>query len=307
MVNPFLRDILRKTMPFPAREFLRRVYWHTVGRDHLSFFRETGRHALQLPPVCGGPRVSILCSVWNTRPCLLRQMVRSVLKQSYQDWELVINNCSDPSHPEVDSILARFASADARIKVQKKANQGIALNTNAAADCAAGEFILLMDHDDMLLPDALDHLMNAQKQADADFVYADEYYLVTQYRVVWHRRKKPFSMKALEENNFINHPALIRKTLFSQAGGLRPGFDGSQDHDLYLRLLEKTAKTAYVPEPLYVWRIHPDSFSQSSVQKCIESGKKALAEHFSRLGVAAVVDNYKNETRYKVRIPDQKS
>ena len=307
MITPFIRDILRKTMPFPVMEFLRRVYWRTIGRDHLSFFRETERHALQLAPFCGGPRVSILCSVWNTRPVLLRQMIRSVMTQSYQNWELVINNCSDPSHPEVDAILARYAAADSRITVYKMSNRGIALNTNAAADRASGEFIVLADHDDLLLPEALEHLVKAQCQKDADFVYADEYYYIMQYHVVWRKRKKPFSMKKLEEENYVNHPVLIRKTLFSQIGGFRSGFEGSQDHDLYLRLLEKTSKTAYVPEPLYVWRIHQNSFSQSSVQSCIDSGKRALEEHFRRIGLAAVVNNYKNETRYKVSFLKQKS
>jgi len=303
MINDaFLKNILKRVPSSTVRKLFRKVYWHMVGSDPLPFFRETGRNALRLAPVCDGPPVSILCSVWNTHPGLLRQMIHSIRKQSYQNWELVVNNCSDPSHPETDRILSFFAEADPRIKVCKTVNQGIALNTNAAADRAAGDFILLMDHDDMLLPDALELLMKAQKAEDADFVYSDEYYLQMQYHVVWRRHKNAFSMKTLESVNYINHPALIRKTLFSQIGGFRTGFDGSQDYDLYLRLFEKTSRIAYVPKALYVWRIHQNSFSQSSIQKCIDSGKRALEEHFSRLGVPALVDNYKNETRFKVRL-----
>ena len=297
-----IKRVLKELLPLPVREFLRMVCWRMIGRGDVSFFREAGRRGRQLAPVCDGPLVSILCCAWNTPPAFLRQMLHSIRKQSYRNWELVVDDCSDPSHPETGAVLMRFAAADPRIKVGKTVNQGIVLNTNAAADRAAGDYILLMDHDDMLLPDALELLMKAQKREDADFVYSDEYYLQMPYHVIWHRHKMPFSMKALEERNYVNHPALIRKTLFSQLGGLRPGFEGAQDHDLYLRIFENASRVAYVPEALYVWRIHQDSFSQSSVRRCAESGKKALEEHFRRLNVAAVVECDPNETRYSVRL-----
>ena len=288
-------------LPESGRKLLRRLYWRTVGSDPEAFFRKTRRESLRLAPVCDGPPVSILCCAWNTRPGLLRQTIRSVLEQSYRNWELVVNNCSDAAHPEVDRLLGRFAAADARIKVHRTDNRGIALNTNAAAERAAGDFILLMDHDDMLLPDALEKLMAAQQREDADFVYSDEYYLQMQYHVIWHRRKMPFSMRALESDNFVNHPALIRRALFTRIGGLRAGFEGSQDYDLYLRLFEKTSKVVYIPRALYIWRSHPGSFSQSSMRKCMDSGKKALEEHFRRIDVPAVVECRRNEARFKVR------
>lgn len=301
-----IRWVLRKTIPFPVREFLRMAFWRMIGRDDLSFFREAERNGLRLAPVCDGPQVSILCCVWNTRPAFLRQMLHSIRKQSYRNWELVVDDCSDSFHPETGAVLMRFAAADARIKVRKTINRGIALNTNAAADRAAGDFILLMDHDDMLLPDALEHLIRAQEAEHADFVYSDEYYFQMPYHVVWHRHKKPFSMRKLEEENYINHPALIRKSLFLQIGGLRPGFEGAQDHDLYLRLFEKTSRIAYVPGALYVWRLHPDSFSHSSIQRCAEAGKKALEEHFRRMNVAAIVECNNRETIYRVRFPNKR-
>jgi len=302
-MNPVsaIRWVLRKTIPFPAREFLRMLFWRAIGQDHLAFFRETGRRGRRLAPVCEGPLVSILCCVWNTRPAFLRQMLHSIRTQSYRNWELIVDDCSDPSHPETGAVLMRFAAADARIKVRKTVNRGIALNTNAAADRAAGEFVLLMDHDDMLLPDALELLIKAQQADHADFVYSDEYLYQMPYHIVWNRHKGPFSTQRLEAENYVNHPALIRKSLFLRIGGLRPGFEGAQDHDLYLRLFERTSAIAYVPRALYVWRLHPNSFSHSSAQRCAESGKKALEEHFRRLNVAAVVEYSNYETRYRVR------
>ncbi len=300
-----IRWVLRKTIPFPAWDFLRLLFWRAIGQDDMSFFRETERSGRRLAPVCEGPQVSILCCVWNTRPAFLRQMLHSIRMQSYQNWELVVDDCSNPSHPETGAVLNRIAAADARIKVRKTVNRGIALNTNAATDRAAGEFILLMDHDDMLLPDALELLVKAQQADHADFVYSNEYLYQMPYHVVWNRHKGPFSMKRLEAENYVNHPALIRKKLFLQIGGLRPGFEGAQDYDLYLRLFEKTSRIEYVPRALYVWRLHPDSFSHSSAQRCAESGKKALEEHFSRLNVEAVVEYNNYETRYRVRFVDK--
>jgi len=296
-----IRWVLRKMIPFRGREFLRMLFWRAIGRDHLAFFLETARSGRRLAPVCDGPLISIICCAWNTRPAFLRQMLHSIRKQSYRNWELVVDECSDSSHPETGAVLMRFAAADARIKVRKTVNRGIALNTNAAADRAAGEFILLMDHDDMLMPDTLERLVKAQQADQADFVYSDEFLYQMPYQVVWNRHKGPFSMTRLETENYVNHPALIRKSLFLEIGGLRSGFEGAQDHDLYLRLFEKSSKIGYVPRALYVWRLHPDSFSHSSMQRCAESGKKALEEHFSRLNVAAVVECDNHETIYRVR------
>lgn len=295
-----IKNFVKTVFPFPVWVGLRSLYWRLRGLSSDTFYDSMVRKAGRLAPVHNGPLISILCNTWNTPSGYLEQMLLSIRQQSYRNWELLINNCSDPGHPEVKRILRAFSEKDDRIKVFNLENLGISLNTNAVAARASGEFILLMDHDDFLTPDALESLMAAQKQKNADFVYSDEYYLRMSCNLVLYRRKMPFSMEALESDNYVNHPALIRKTLFDQVHGFRTGFEGSQDYDLYLRLFEQTDNIAYVPKGLYVWRIHPVSFSQSALQHCIDSGKKALEEHFKRIGVPAVVESAKNEARFKV-------
>lgn len=179
-------------------------------------------------------------------------------------------------------------------------NLGIALNSNAAAKHAAGEFILLMDHDDLLMPDALEQLMKEQDQQDADFVYSDEFILQMQFKRIYHRHKQPFTMEALESDNFINHPALIRKSLFDSVGGFHSGFEGSQDHDLYFRLLEKTDRIAYLDKPLYVWRVNANSFSERCLDTCIQSGKRAIENHLARTGYTGTAVPIGKSTYFRI-------
>ena len=303
MIFLVIKGFLKKVLPFPIRNFLRSIYWRAIGEIYSpsAFFREMKRKAQQLKPIYDGPLVSILCSAWNTPPDYLNQMLDSIASQSYRNWELLINNCSDPEHPQPGQIIRTFADQDARIKIFRLENQGIALNTNAVAEHAAGDFILLMDHDDLLMPDTLEKLMECQMKQNADFVYSDEYVLQMQFSRIWHRHKQPFSMEALESDNFINHPALIRRSLFEAAGGFRAGFEGSQDYDLYFRLLEKTDKIAWLKLPLYVWRVNANSFSERSLETCIQSGKRAIEEHLERVNCTGMVLPIGRSTNFRIK------
>lgn len=239
------------------------------------------------PSVNDSSRISVLCNVWNTPSDFLRQMLESLLNQNYSNWELLVNNCSDDENPDTGALFDQFK--DSRIKVFKTVNQGIANNTNFLLARASGEFVFLMDHDDFLLPDTLERLAAAQQKEKSDFVYADEFVLIMAEDHLLKNIKKPFTMTALERENFINHPVLIRKSLFEKSGGFRTGFEGSQDHDLYLRLCENTSRITYVPETLYVWRINNGSFSSLHPEICIESGRKAVQEHLERMNIPGKV------------------
>lgn len=244
-------------------------------------------------------KISILCNIWNTPKLYLLQMLDSVMNQTYLNWEFLINNCSDAEHAYVDEILQKYVS-DPRVKMFRTENRGIANNSNFIFSKASGDFVLLMDHDDILLPEALKRLAAFQKIENSDFVYADEFQLEMRNMHFQENRKRSFSMKSLEQLNFINHPALIRRELLKKAGGFRDGFEGSQDHDLYLRVCEKTDKIAYVPELLYVWRINEGSFSERHLDVCINSGIKAVQEHLDRMGLHdRKVVSEGNTARYK--------
>ena len=234
-----------------------------------------------------GVKVSVICSCFNTEPDHLRGMLDSLLRQVYPNWELCLLNCSDNDHPDVGGILEAYARKDPRIRVFRRDNRGIAANSNYIEQFASGEFLLLMDHDDLLSPGAIEELMQAAALHSSDFVYADEYYLYPfGYRI---RRKKDFDLQLLWHDNYLNHPGLIRKNLFEEIGGFRDGFEGAQDYDLYLRLIEKVKTAYHVRKPLYAWRIHDTSFSQNRMNLCIASGKKALEEHLARLHIRAEV------------------
>ena len=286
-MKSFLRSTLIKSarciLPQKLYRIFQRISWEFRGElyQEKRFSRKIVAPRKHVS-VNGPFKISILCNVWNTPVPFLKQMAESVLEQNYTNWELLINNCSDDEHGNTGEFLERFTH-DPRVKIFRTVNQGIGVNTHFLASHASGEFIFLMDHDDFLLPDTLERLSAAQQKENSDFLYADEFVLVMAEDHLLKNIKKTFSMAALERENFINHPALIRKTLFDRSGGFRAGFDGSQDHDLYLRICENTHRITYVPECLYVWRINPGSFSNRHPERCIDSGRRAVQEHLIRM------------------------
>ena len=230
-----------------------------------------------------GKKISIISCCFNTEIPYLKAMIDSVLSQTYPNWELCLLDCSDDEHAATGDVTASYAEKDPRIKVVRSANRGIAMNSNCIAGHASGEYLFLLDHDDLLEPDALSEMLKFSLQHNAGFVYADEILLYPDRRVI--RTKKDFSFSLLWHDNFVNHPVLFKKSLFDEIGGFREGFEGSQDYDLYLRILEKTNHFGHIRKPLYVWRIHNTSFSQNRMDLCIASGKKALSEYFKRAGI----------------------
>ena len=228
-------------------------------------------------------KISIISCCFNTEIPYLKAMIESVLSQTYPNWELCLLDCSDNEHAAVGEVIASYAEKDSRIRVVRSANQGIAMNSNCIADHASGEYLFLLDHDDMLEPDALSEMLKFSLLHNAGFVYADEIHLYPDRSVI--RSKGDFSLSRFWHDNYVNHPVLFQKSLFDEVGGFREGFEGSQDYDLYLRILEKTNHFGHVRKPLYVWRIHDTSFSQNRMDLCIASGKKALAEYFKRAGI----------------------
>ena len=281
LVKSALKTYFPRIYPVLKNIFYRITSRSVVRLDRIFTAQAAGGNSFL------GAKVSVICSCFNTSPDHLKAMLDSLLRQVYPNWELCLLNCSDDDHPDVGRILEAYARKDPRIRVFGHANQGIAANSNYVEQFASGEFLLLMDHDDLLPPCALEELMKAAALHSSDFVYADEYYLYPfGYRI---RRKKDFDLQLLWHDNYLNHPGLIRKRLFDEIGGFREGFKGSQDYDLYIRLIEKIKTAYHVRKPLYVWRIHDTSFSQKSMEECIASGKKALEEHLARLHIRAEV------------------
>lgn len=295
-----LKNCLKNILPESWYKSLRTLYHKLKGNkfDAQKFFSDMCKERIGRP-VDNGKKISILCNIWNTPIEFLKQMMDSVVSQNYQNWELLLNNCSDDKHPEVGELIEKYAT-DVRVKIFRTENKGIANNSNFVLSQATGEFVFLMDHDDFLLPDTLEELAAAQEKENSDFIYADEFVLFMSIMCFTEVRKKPFAMTALEKDNYINHPGLIRKELLEKAGSFRDGFEGSQDHDLYLRVCEKTEKISYVPKLLYVWRINEGSFSERRLDVCIDSGRRAVQEHLDRMGIPGKVVAEAASPRYSI-------
>jgi O-antigen biosynthesis protein len=233
------------------------------------------------------PLISVVMPTYNTPEKYLRAAIESVLKQVYANWELCIADDAS-TEPHVRRILEEFSSQDSRIKLSFRVENGhISAASNTALTLAKGEFVAFLDHDDVLTPDALYEAASfLNKQPDADMLYSDEDKLDEQGQ-----RSTPFFKPDWSPDSFLSrmytcHLAIYRRSLITQVGGLRVGFEGSQDYDLVLRITEATDKIYHLPQVLYHWRIHQGSVTSTPEAKpyAYEAAKRALTEAICRRG-----------------------
>lgn len=248
-------------------------------------------------PVPGAPRISVIVPVYNTPIKFLRQMLRSVFRQSDPNWQLVLVDASDAAHGRVSRIVQR-AARDARVVCTKIDNGGIAANTTAGFALADGEYIALLDHDDVLYPNALYEAGAAIVKTGAQIVYTDEIVLNENLRDLAAYHFKPdYGPDTLRGCNYIAHLLVFRRALLEQAGKEeRPEFDGAQDHDLILRLTERVSpgEIVHLPKCLYVWRSHPQSTAQSiegAKAYALCAGERAVDAQLERLGLAGKTES----------------
>ncbi len=248
-------------------------------------------------------KISICVPVYNTDRKMLEEMLLSVLNQTYSNWELCIADGSTSNYGYIESIIRGIN--DKRIKyIKLKINMGIADNSNAACSLATGEYIALLDHDDVLSPDALYEVRLAIDKG-ADYIYSDEASFSRSVKSPDIIHFKPeFSIFNLRGNNYICHLSVFKRQLFEQVGGFRKGFDGSQDHDLILRLCEVSKSIYHIPKVLYYWRIHKNSVAGDIGAKpyCITAGIKAVESHLQRMKISGTVtEAVENAPYYRVR------
>jgi GT2 family glycosyltransferase len=280
-------------MPLPFRvpagpfERLRRLRRPAVrvSRGYGVWLREEPKFAGNV----AGPLISVIVPVYDTPEELLRAAIGSVLAQGYARWEICLADDASPS-PHVARCLAEFAARDSRIKVLHRAeNGGIAQATNSALAVASGDFVALLDHDDELAPHALARVAAEIAAFPAlDIVFSDEDHL-------YHgRRRRPYfkpgwNPDLMVSQNLVSHLGVYRRALLEKIGGMREGFDGSQDYDLALRAIAASdgPNIRHIPEVLYHWRQHKKSFSKQSLESCQNAAERALQDH---LGAAARVE-----------------
>ncbi|WP_394978864.1 glycosyltransferase family 2 protein [Candidatus Allofournierella excrementavium] len=258
------------------------------------------------------PLVSICVPLYNTPEPFLRQFLASVFDQTSTRWELCLADASDASHAYVGEIVAqraafaqKIAPAANRVKYVKVENRGISANTNAAADLATGEYLALADHDDILAPHAIYTLQMAILDSGADFLYSDEALFKKSIRRPMVAHFKPdFAPDYLVCCNYICHLSAFKRSLYFEAGGERSECDGSQDHDLFLRLTDRLDDTQiyHIPQVLYYWRVHGGSTSGGTAAKpyVAKAAKKAIADHLERTGQRGEVRDGLYPSTYKV-------
>ncbi|HJA72120.1 MAG TPA: glycosyltransferase family 2 protein [Candidatus Lachnoclostridium stercoravium] len=256
------------------------------------------------------PLFSIVIPAFQTPEKYLKEMLDSILAQTYGKWEVCIADGS-PKGKSLEKILKRYSEKDSRIHYRILGeNLGISGNTNAAMDMAKGDYIVLADHDDTLTPDALYELAKAvSKDQDNDVIYSDEDKLDMDGGALFEPHFKPdFNIDLLTSTNYICHLFAVKRELVEKVGKFDHRFDGAQDYDFIFRCTENAKKICHVPKVLYHWRCHQDSTASNPESKmyAFEAGARAIKAHFDRLGIEVEsiekgVDFGKYHTRFKIK------
>jgi GT2 family glycosyltransferase len=242
----------------------------------------------------GAPRFSILTPVYETPPDVLREMLASVRRQSFADWELCL--VDDGSRgPQVREILDRAQAKDPRIRVSyRESNAGIVAASNDALAMAGGEFVALLDHDDTLHPDALALVAEAlDANPEADYAYTDEDKIDERGRHSVPFFKPNWSPERMRSQMYTCHMSVLRRSLVEEVGGFDPDFEGSQDWDLVLKVTERARAIVHVPRILYHWRtLATSAASGGDAVKpyAFEAGGRAVQAHCERIGFPAEVE-----------------
>ena len=235
-------------------------------------------------------KISILVPLYNTPKEFLTEMIDSVMNQTYENWELCLGDGSDAEHAFVGEICKEYvAKANGRIVYKKlEKNMGISGNTNACLTLATGEFIGLFDHDDLLHPSVLFEYVKAINEQGADYLYCDEitFHNGDVNKMLTLHFKPDYAPDNLRANNYICHFSVFSRELLDGTELFRTQFDGSQDHDMILRLTDNAKKIVHVPRVMYYWRSHAGSVASGIEAKpyAIAAAKGAVAEHLKKHG-----------------------
>lgn len=243
------------------------------------------------------PVISIVVPLFNTPERYLREMLDSVCSQSYVNWQLCLADGSDCINQVEEIVRQYIALCPKKIKYSRlKENRGISENTNACIALSEGDYLALLDHDDILAPDALFEAVKAITGQSADFVYTDEAIFSKKMgHIITVHFKPDFAIDNLRANNYICHFTLFKKSLLETVGLFSKEYDGSQDYDMILRLTEVAEHIVHIPKVLYYWRAHSNSTASDINFKpyAIEAGKKAVSDHLRRQGFKAKVESSK--------------
>ena len=318
----YVRKAFRYLRHYGPKDFLIRVRerlspeevpygpWYEAHRakdSDLEAQRKTYRTEYGRPT--DNPLFSVIVPAWRTPERYLEELVSCVLKQTFEDFELVIANAS-PEDEKMSRFLKAASEKDSRIRLLSLSqNGGISSNTNAAAGAARGIFLCFMDHDDRIAPDALYEAWQIIRSKDVDLIYTDEDKIRDggngSPEHFQPHFKPDFNLDLLRSNNYICHFLMVRRALVEETSGLSCDFDGAQDYEFILRLADRipAERIAHIPKVLYHWRTHEQSTADNpdSKQYAYESGRRALEEHLERRGLKGEVLMTKDHGFYRIR------
>ncbi len=253
------------------------------------------------------PKFSIVIPMYNTPVNFFTELVDCLKAQTYSNWEMCLADGSPQKNEELDPII----KSDERIKyVFLNENKGISGNTNEALKLATGDYILLVDHDDLIPVFCLYELAKTiNKNPEAEFIYTDEDKIEgTKDKRCDPHFKPDFAIDTLRSNNYITHLSVFKKELMDKLGGFRDKYNGAQDFDIIIRATENTKNIIHIPKVLYHWRVHPNSTAMVADAKpyAYEAGIKVIEDHLERQGLEAKVTHGGDipgvyEVEYKVK------
>lgn len=240
-------------------------------------------------------KISIITPLFNTPKKYLKEMINSVLAQTYNNWELCLVDGSDDKYSYLENICKKYSKKDNRIKYKKLIkNEGISENSNRAIEISTGDYIGLLDHDDILHPSALFYIMQEICNKDADFIFTDEATFNNNNKYIVSKHFKPdYAIDTLRSNNYICHFLIFSRKIMEVAGVFRSEYDGSQDHNLVLRYTSIASKIIHISKLLYFWRSHDSSVASNINTKkyAIEAGINAVNDNISKHGINAKVES----------------
>lgn len=250
------------------------------------------------------PLISIVVPVYRTPEMFLREMIESVLGQTYKNLELCLADGSG-GDSQAETVIRGYMQQDDRVRYERLSeNLGISGNTNKAVAMASGDFTAFLDHDDFLEEHALFEIVRClQTNPDAELIYTDEDKVSFDSGTFFQPHFKPdYNQDLLRSNNYICHFLVVKRALIGKIGGYREEYDGAQDYDFILRCTENTKHIVHIPQVLYHWRCHTQSTAANPESKAYayEAGRRAVEEHLKRLGVDAKVEAMDNPGFYRV-------
>lgn len=301
-----LKEKIKKSIlfikSFGVKVFLLKIYYHFTGVQQEEKKLDEKEHVIdqekykQVIENWGrNYKISVVVPVYRTKEKFLADMIRSVMSQSYENWELCIADGSGDNGVTYN-IIRKYCENDERIKVLRlEKNEGIAGNTNFALKMATGEFIGLLDHDDFLAPNALYEIVKElNSNADVDILYTDEDKVSQEGKRYFEPNNKPdFDMELFKVNNYICHFFVVKKEVVKKTKGFQSIYNGAQDYDFIFQCLEVSKEIRHIPKILYHWRVHESSTSSNPDSKsyAFEAGRRTIQAHLDRNSIRGKVKN----------------